>query len=306
MSVGAKRNGGQETTNIYSLFEALKQDALVVGNGPPTSQYGGTAVAGDMGLIVEDRWGLETAYGTGRRVAQAAGIFSEGGGDHDTEKVKILILISIDTHDRLLKRYLQKMIEKVEQKQPWVEIEMIELIRGNIYRCLGCSRCPVSISGQGDEDKGRKGCIIKDPSDFMEVVREALQHCNGAIIAGLNIHQSEEMIFCYQVFNERMRFIRRNHFELTNLLVSSLCYNQTGAIVNPIHSLKTMTSFIRHNTIIHRPVEIIEHEGEVIQTGENEFIQFCESAKRVAAGRKRVPLVEALYQAHGEGGYKVF
>ncbi|MBW1860918.1 MAG: flavodoxin family protein [Deltaproteobacteria bacterium] len=306
MSVGAKRNGGQETANIYSLFEALKQDALIVGNGPPTSQYGGTAVAGDMGQILEDRWGLETAFGTGARVAQVAGIFREGRRSRAIDKVKILILITIDTHDRLLKNYLEKIIEKVGQELPWVEFEMIELIRGTIYRCLGCSKCPVLISGKEGEDKTRHGCVIKDPSDFMEMVRDALNNCNGALVAGLNIHQSEEMIFRYQVFIERMRFMRRNHFELTNLLVSGLCYNQTGAIVNPIHSLKTVTSFIRHNTIIHRPVEIIEHKGEVIKTGEDEFVRFCKSANRLAAGRLMVPQVEALYQAQGEGGYKIF
>jgi len=62
VSVGAKRNGGQETAIIYSLFEALVQDAIVIGNGPKTCQYGGTVVAGDMHQAWQDKPGMETCF----------------------------------------------------------------------------------------------------------------------------------------------------------------------------------------------------------------------------------------------------
>ena len=70
VSVGAKRNGGQETNNIFTLMTAFSHGAAIVGNGPPTSQYGGTGWAGDVGAILDDNFGLATSLGTGKRVVE--------------------------------------------------------------------------------------------------------------------------------------------------------------------------------------------------------------------------------------------
>src|ERR1700733_12061392 len=73
VAVGAKRNGGQETTLIYQLAEFASFGMLAVGNdSETTSQYGGTIVAGDIGEGAKDRYGLKTAMGVGRRVARIA------------------------------------------------------------------------------------------------------------------------------------------------------------------------------------------------------------------------------------------
>lgn len=74
-SVGAKRNGGQETTNIFAMRSALDCGMYVVGNGPRTSQYGGTAVAGDFGSVRSDDVGIETAVGVGANVARVCKLF---------------------------------------------------------------------------------------------------------------------------------------------------------------------------------------------------------------------------------------
>ena len=47
---------------------------LVVGNGPPTSQFGGTAVGGNIGTMENDYFGIMTSQGTGLRVAETAEI----------------------------------------------------------------------------------------------------------------------------------------------------------------------------------------------------------------------------------------
>jgi multimeric flavodoxin WrbA len=71
VAVGAKRNGGQETTLIYQMIDLTNLNMLAVGNDTETtSQYGGTAVAGDVGTLAKDRYGVDTAIGTGRRVAR--------------------------------------------------------------------------------------------------------------------------------------------------------------------------------------------------------------------------------------------
>jgi multimeric flavodoxin WrbA len=80
VSVGAKRNGGQETAITYALAECLNMGAAIVGNGPPTAQYGGTGVGGNVGTIIDDSFGLMTSKGTGQRVAVLADLLNQKDG----------------------------------------------------------------------------------------------------------------------------------------------------------------------------------------------------------------------------------
>jgi multimeric flavodoxin WrbA len=70
LAVGAKRNGGQETTLIFQTLDFLNLGSKVVGNGyDTTAQYGGTLVAGDIGKLQEDTYGIKTALSTGKNLA---------------------------------------------------------------------------------------------------------------------------------------------------------------------------------------------------------------------------------------------
>jgi len=70
ISVGASRNGGQETT-ISAIHEFLLiHDAIIVGDGAPMAHYGGTGVGGTAGDTQEDLMGLETSANLGRRIAE--------------------------------------------------------------------------------------------------------------------------------------------------------------------------------------------------------------------------------------------
>lgn len=72
ISVGASRNGGQETTiaAIHQFF--FIQDMVVVGDGAPLGHYGGAGVSGGKGDASEDETGLETSANLGKRVAELA------------------------------------------------------------------------------------------------------------------------------------------------------------------------------------------------------------------------------------------
>ena len=60
ISVGAKRNGGQETSLIYQTLDMVNMGMLAVGNdSQTTSQYGGTVVAGDIGKLTDDDYGIK-------------------------------------------------------------------------------------------------------------------------------------------------------------------------------------------------------------------------------------------------------
>ncbi len=297
VSVGAKRNGGQETANIFGLYEAINQGALAVGNGPPTSQYGGTAVGGDKGHVIEDEWGLKTAMGTGTRVAQVSKILKTGLQSTSPQKIHIVVLVSIETRDKILSNFLHELLSSVHKELPWVEYSVLNLTDLTIYRCLGCNCCPV------DKDKNniKPHCNITASHDGMEYVRGELNRADGAIMAGLNIIESERLIFRYQVTTERMRYLRRNNFELTNLLFTGLCYHQFGATVNPIHTLKTMVSYIRHNTIIHCPIEIFENSSHLNQSGKKRLIEFCHTARAIKCGLASENFLSPVYEPYGYG-----
>jgi multimeric flavodoxin WrbA len=300
-SVGAKRNGGQETTNLFALYEALNQNALGVGNGPPTSQYGGTAVAGNRAHVLEDRWGLLSAFGTGQRVAHVSQIFKAGEQIQPERRVQITILVSMDTQDKLLAGYLAKLVEKASVEIPNVNFTIINLIDFTIFRCLGCSVCPVKTK-KGDEIS--INCAIREADDVMAKLRSQLLECDGLIVAGLNLLDAKKILYRYQVLLERTRFIRRHDFELTNLMVAGLCYNQVGATVNPLHSLKANTSFLRHNTVIHKSIEIIEHQNKILKTGLDDLIAFCRNVVRFSGGKKRIKPIETYYMKEAYGGYR--
>jgi len=300
VSVGAKRNGGQETCNVFSLFEMLGQGAFGVGNGMPTSQYGGTAVGGNKGHVLEDEWGLTTAYSTGTRVAQVSRLVSAGRKSQDKERTRIVLLVAMDTRDRSLNRYLDILAASVRNKMPRVDISIINLLDSNIYRCLACDKCP---RGK-DEDGALTHCIIRESGDFLESVRGALSKSDGFIVCGFNPIDISDLITRYQVVTERLRFMRRNNYELSDRLVAGLCFHQFGATINPIHTLKVMVSYIRHNTVMHRPIEIFEYNGRILDSGEDTFLSFCQATDTLARGRRAVVQEKITYQHYGEGsGY---
>ena len=281
-SVGAKRNGGQETCNIYSMIETLNQGALVVGNGPPNAQYGGTAIGGNPGDVLGDESGIDTAFGVGMKVAHVSELYSREKDPAGNVRIRVDILVTMDTSERFLAKYLKDLTIRTAKTTPWVEFVIHELIDSTIYRCLGCTICPVP---PGDSEKTTK-CTIKDPEDCLEKLREFLRGSDCAIIAGLNILDYEKIIFRYQVLTERMRYIRRSNFELTDLLITGLCYNQFGATANSIHSIKTLTSYIRHNTTFYKPIDIFEYEGKVVNDGSDSLVELCNAARRMKAGKQ--------------------
>jgi multimeric flavodoxin WrbA len=298
VSVGAKRNGGQETCNIFSMYEMLHQGTFGVGNGMPTSQYGGTAVGGDLGMVTDDDWGLATAFGTGERVAQVSRIVAAGLEVAAKPKANIVFLLAMDTRDGKLKAHIDSLIAEARETTDGIEFKAINLVEHDIYRCLGCKVCPKD----GDTRCEHPQCIIRDPDDYLETARTLLAGADGIIVCGINPSDIADLVTRYQVFTERMRSIRRNNYELSNTLFAGLCYHDFGATINPIHSLKVMVSYIRHNTVAHKPIELFEHNGALMDSGAAGVAEFCRAARIVAAGKAQVVLPEPVYNAYGEGG----
>lgn len=267
-----------------------------MGNGVPTSQYGGTAVGGSKGAVVEDEWGLLTAFGTGARVAQVSNLVKAGAAPLQRD-TNILFIVAMDTKKRNLAAYIDKTVARLGEQVPGVAFSVVNLVDHDIYRCLGCETCP---KPSGDDANGR--CYITDKDDYLEFVRARLAKADGFVICGYNPVSIDDLVTRYQVFTERMRFIRRNNYELSNKLVTALCYHEFGATINPIHSLKSMVSYIRHNTVMRKPIDIFEYEGTVLDSGLEPLVDFCHAATVLASGCETVELPQPHYDPYSAGG----
>jgi multimeric flavodoxin WrbA len=305
-SVGAKRNGGQETAIVYGLFEAINQNALVVGNGPPTSQYGGTAVGGKKGDVIRDLWGLETSYGTGRRVAHVSKLLIEGSKGRLERPVRVLVLITMDDKKQVLFSFFKDYLKRAKSQFPNVQFILENVLDSNIYRCLGCDTCPAGDRlpvGQTPTKERHAHCVIANPDDSMNRIHELLIDSDGIVIAGLNVKQHDQLVYRYQALTERTRYIRRGNFELTNKVVIAFSMNQIEARINPLHSLKTVTSYIRHNTIIHKPIEAYMSEENILYEGMKDLIHFLQYTEKIAKGKNEVEPLSNEYVTKGIGGY---
>jgi len=220
VSSGAKRNGGQETTNIYALYDSLDKGALITGNGPPTAQYGGTGWAGNKTAIVNDDFGIKTSWGTGRQVARLAKMI-----DVPPDDVKANILIMKFTRD-CGHDYFD---ECSAYFPPKTHVRRIYIPDKKIKPCVGCPVCP-----NGDLSKEYK-CIMKDD---MKEVRQAM------IWADAIIFQVGRNYSWFQNFIERTRFIRRNHFDLGERVYSCMSINAPFTDITPI---RIMTNMLRQN-----------------------------------------------------------
>ena len=72
IAVGGVRNGGQSLVMQQIHAAMLVHDMIVVGDGAPTSHFGGSGFSGMQGGMKSDEFGLSTAAGLGKRVAEVA------------------------------------------------------------------------------------------------------------------------------------------------------------------------------------------------------------------------------------------
>jgi multimeric flavodoxin WrbA len=255
IAVGAKRNGGQETTCIYGLYDALMQEAICVGNGPDTSQYGGTVVAGDFHSTIGDTNGLDRCIELGQRVASIATILRYGRQTFSNQKrLKITVLISMDTPDRRYQDMVKRYFAGYTQMH---EINIINLIDYDIDRCVACSVCPSKNARNYSNVDKIYTCSIHAVRDSLNQIHSQIVNNDCIVVVGANSKQ--DLIYRYQAFTERTRYLRRDDFQLTNTCMVSMFINEVGSINNPLHPLKVLTSYIRHNTIVLNPIELICH-----------------------------------------------
>ena len=294
VSVGAKRNGGQETTNVYTLWEALKEGAFVCSNGPSISQYGGTAWAGDIGSIREDLSGIDTSVGVGHRVTQVAEIIKKSGsGALDSFKVSFWLT---KDKDGLLEAQIMDHIGRVKTLLPdWVEFEVINITEKRIKRCLACDICPYHFDNPAQY--GIFKCKVQN--DDIHTIYGSLINSDAVVVAGLNLISKRGVKDAYQIFIERTRQIRRDNFLLTNVPVTAYSLEEIG--LSNLFPLKVMTTFLRQNSILLRPIEQYMSGGEIVNDPHELLVDFINKAILIKKGRSQIQRRKVSYEAVGYG-----
>ncbi|EAQ65676.1 related to iron-sulfur flavoprotein of Methanosarcina thermophila [Marinomonas sp. MED121] len=296
ISVGAKRNGGQETTLIYQMLDMANMGMLSVGNDSrTTSQYGGTAVAGDIGKLTQDNYGVDTCISTGYRISNVAKLEECSRDILSTPKIKVHLILLQDSNDRKGLEYFNKWIKKVSTNFPNAEITLWDVLSEKVVRCIGCDICPIDV-GKSEEYR----CIITRKDDFFSTNHEEITDADALLICAYNPENRAEVNSVYQQYMERTRYIRRDNYLYSDLLVAPFVISELSARQN-IHT-RIMTSMVRHQTIISHPLIGMIYNNEYINEEPvyKHSLDFMQTASKIAKARIKLEVDrENQYQPVG-------
>ncbi|WP_218048863.1 NAD(P)H-dependent oxidoreductase [Curvivirga aplysinae] len=279
ITVGAKRNGGQETTLIYQIIDMTNLNMLAVGNSAKTtSQYGGTVLAGDVGTAWADDYGLDTSIGTGARLVKVTRTLKAGDSYKLKSPVKIGVWIMQDTPEKRGLSYFEDFIKR--SNIDGVDYKLLDLTQKDIARCIACDLCPTH-HGPRDE----YACIIGKKQDYFVQEHEDLMDVDAVLIAAYSPVDRAEIESVYQRFFERTRYVRRGHYMLSDRLAAPFVISELNANQN-LH-IRILTSMVRHHTILHHPLIGVEANGKIINDDycKARFDEFAENAVRATKAR---------------------
>ena len=225
IAVGAKRNGGQETTLIYQMLDFINLGMPSVGNdSDTTAQYGGTGHAGDVGTMHKDKYGLNTSMGTGRRMASLLHRLSHG--IEVRGPIKALFLILQDQNGEAERR-LRDLIELHDGE---LDATIVNVTTKRVLRCLACDVCPTHIN----VDKVYR-CIISSSQDDMKTFHELMLDHDALVPVVYSTNDHTDVISNYQQFVERTRYLRRGDYIFSNQVVAPLVFEELGSRENYPH-----------------------------------------------------------------------
>ncbi len=281
VTVGAKRNGGQETTLIYQIVDAGNLGMLPVGNdSSTTSQYGGTAVAGDVGTFPKDAYGIDTCIGTGMRVAKVAKLLKSGASRPLVDNVRVAVWMLQDDEERKGAAMMRDILEKVSARDGQATFDIIEMNNEHVHRCIACDVCPIEVGPPGEYR-----CIIKQGTDLFARRHEELLDYDAILVAAYSPKDRTLVHSVYQKFIERTRYIRRDDYQWSDRLCAPFVISEIGSNQN-LH-IRMLTSMVRHDTVLHHPMLVFEHEGNLLNVEDavEQGLSFCRTARDLTAGR---------------------
>ncbi len=266
ISVGAKRNGGQETSLIYQMQDMLNIGFLAVGNdSDTTSQYGGTGHAGDIGTMPEDVYGVNTCIGTGRRIAKVSTILRHGNDSELTDLPELGMWLLQDK-DKTFSNLMGPLMENIQSQ---CVVNAPNILGKSIRPCIACDICPTHV-----EKDNIYRCIIARRDDGMKELHDEFLEPDILMPGVYSPINRNGLRSVYQQFMERTRYLRRGDYVFTDHLVAPLIVEELGA--NEHMDIRMMTSFIRHHTVMHKPIVAWAKDGEILNA--EDVIRDLESA----------------------------
>jgi multimeric flavodoxin WrbA len=293
IAVGAKRNGGQETTLIYQMLDMVRLGLLTVGNdSETTAQYGGTGHAGDVGTMWKDAYGLETSMGTGRHMARVLKYFSAA---RRGVPPRALFLVLQDDQG-VAASFVNRLVECFGRSLLPTVIDVTDRL---IDRCVACDLCPTRV---GFDEEYR--CAITARADAMSSLHTSLLH-HDLIVPVVVSLRDRVVRSTYQTFIERTRYLRRSDYVWSDVMIAPLVLEEPGDHCSL--PLRMMTSFIRHHTVMAKPMIAYLHDGRVANAAsvEEDFARTLELAARLTAGRLTLAQEVAPEQHYTPVGYVI-
>ena len=285
LAVGAKRNGGQETTLIYQLMDMINCGLLGLGNdSDTTSQYGGTGVAGDIGTMQEDDYGLNTAMGTGRRIASVTRMLQIGKNRTLKTKPRIMFWILQDK-DQVAQNTVKSLVMKHQDK---VDATVFNIVEQQVFRCLACDICPTHV-GMDEEYR----CIIKTGKDDFSDLHQQFLDADAIIPVTYSPEDRSGIKSNYQRFIERTRYLRRGDYVFSDLVACPLVIEDLGASEHM--DIRMMTSTLRHHTIMSNPLVAFRQDGKELNTDRlhQQFDALADRISKISAAR-----ISAMAEEH--------
>lgn len=302
LAVGAKRNGGQETTLIFQMTDFLNMGAKVVGNGhDTTSQYGGTLVAGDIGKVHKDDYGIRTALSTGDNLSKCLYDFKQMEKKNKQrkknfkQKNKICnIFVMQDNEKEECSKIISSFVKN--EKNSKVTFKIFKVYKQKVYRCIACDLCPTSY---GEKDDYR--CIINNKDDFFKLYHKEIINCDSFIFAAYSGENFFNIKSNYQQFIERTRYLRRDDYSMGSKLVTSFIVSETNSNRN-LH-IRTLTSLIRHKNILSKPLLIFKNNNTYINVDgvKKQFKNFTRDIENIKVNKIDKTYVPIGYEISYKG-----
>ena len=295
ISIGAKRNGGQETTLIYQILDMTSLGFIAVGNdSETTSQYGGTCVAGDIGSIIRDEYGINTAMGVGRRLANLLIKYSHRG--ELVDKPRILFIILQDESSGIGRAYVEQLIEANSKR---MAAKVIDVSNMKLFHCLACDTCPSKI----DIDDVYR-CKIGKADDFYKIHNQLMDH-DALVPVAVSMNDYKKTRTNYQTFLERTRYLRRGDYFFSDIMVAPLIFQEVGSMEN-LH-IRMITSFIRHHTVVSKPIIGYLDKGKILNESavSKDFEFFIHDVSKLSIARLTDVLKGGNFTQYKPVGYVV-
>jgi len=102
---------------------------------------------------------------------------------------------------------------------------------------------------------------------------------------------------------ERTRYLRRGDYVFTDHLVVPFVITEVGA--NEIMDIRLMTSFVRHHTVLSKPVVGYMHDGKLLNGDDvrRDLARALENGRRLTVGRLASVSIDMLATQYRPVGY---